>query len=306
MAKTYTLVLDNIPSYIDAQKVFIRNNVPEEGFFYDNYEELYDNLLFSIDSTITRYMYDGFALGGDYSIYEAPNKGYFEFIVETETLEAELVLEKTWSKNNTSFFTGVKKDRKLSQTLKKQFGNYAILSTLGNGKKLFPEFDFDCRIVEVEILKESSNTKKVKESFDSIISLSELADLLYCTYNDVRHIHFHVVGNQFKIVHELAEDYYEELSDNYDAVVEKASELKQSVTNPSFACNTIQYNPISAETIQADSGLIILSTLLEEVINNLCKVKELYNGKLDSFLDEIIDYWKKEVYYKLSKTIEGM
>jgi len=132
-----------------------------------------------------------------------------------------------------------------------------------------------------------------------LVSLTSLADTVNCAYNDMKHIHFHAIGEKFDIVHSIAEEYYEELADLYDAVAEKALELKEMVNNPAYSAQNTDWSFIQENEIEADDCFTAMYVILTKVILALEDVKNVYAGILDSFIDEKLDYWNKEVYYKL-------
>lgn len=132
-----------------------------------------------------------------------------------------------------------------------------------------------------------------------LVSLTSLADTVNCAYNDMKHIHFHVIGEKFDIVHSIAEEYYEELADLYDAIAEKALELKETVNNPAYSAQNTDWTFIQENEIEADDCFTAMYVILTKVILALEDVKNVYAGILDSFIDEKLDYWNKEVYYKL-------
>lgn len=131
------------------------------------------------------------------------------------------------------------------------------------------------------------------------VSLTKLADIVNCAYNDMKYIHFHVIGEKFDIVHNLAEEYYSELAYLYDTIAEKALELKEIVYNPALSAQHTDWNFVLEKNIEADDCFTAMYVILTKIISALNDVKQVYSPLLDSFIDEKLDYWNKEVYYKL-------
>lgn len=118
--------------------------------------------------------------------------------------------------------------------------------------------------------------------------------------NDMKHIHTHSVGNKFDRLHAIAAEYYEKASNESDDYVELALEFGEKVENPSNAAAILDYEVANEAEYDWDKGIADIRNRLAAYLAALEDLR--YSGKIptdvESKLDDIIRYWRKENNYK--------
>lgn len=121
-----------------------------------------------------------------------------------------------------------------------------------------------------------------------------------CFLNNMKHIHTHAAGNKFDRIHNIAEGYYDKASDESDMFVELALEFNEDVQNPAKAAELVGY------AINEDNELYweeAIAAISEEINGYISALEAARNDPgttpdVQSELDTIIRYWKKENNYK--------
>lgn len=118
--------------------------------------------------------------------------------------------------------------------------------------------------------------------------------------NDMKHIHTHTIGNKFDRLHAIAAEYYEKASSEGDDFVELALEYGEKVENPSLAATRLDYEVANENSYSWDEGVSDIHNRMAAYIASLEELRQ--SGKIptdvESKLDDIIRYWKKENNYK--------
>jgi len=147
---------------------------------------------------------------------------------------------------------------------------------------------------EVEIY-----TPEDGEKFNTLKSLASVAILFT---NDLKHMHVHCVGEKFKEMHELLNEYYDEVSDEADFFSEQAIIANEGVTNPTFALSNIVFpwEPETRELYEYTDYLEALWTKGMLYIEMLEGLNEGYGRVVDSEIDDYLKFWCTEIEYKLA------
>lgn len=117
--------------------------------------------------------------------------------------------------------------------------------------------------------------------------------------NDMKHIHTHAIGNKFDRLHAIANEYYEKASSDSDLFVELALEMNEKVSNPSDAASIINYDSACFDSYDWDDGIEQIKVRMEAYIASLEELRKSgVPTDVQSLLDDIIRYWKKENRYK--------
>ena len=117
--------------------------------------------------------------------------------------------------------------------------------------------------------------------------------------NDMKHIHTHAIGNKFDRLHSISNEYYEKASEDSDLFVELALEFGEKVRNPSDAAAIIGYDFADADSYDWDDGIQQIMARMEAYIAAMEELrKSNIPADVQSLLDDIIRYWKKENRYK--------
>ena len=117
--------------------------------------------------------------------------------------------------------------------------------------------------------------------------------------NDMKHIHTHAIGNKFDRLDSISNEYYEKASEDSDLFVELALEFGEKVRNPSDAAAIIDYAFTDADSYDWDDGIQQIMARMEAYIAAMEELRASnIPADVQSLLDDIIRYWKKENRYK--------
>lgn len=121
--------------------------------------------------------------------------------------------------------------------------------------------------------------------------------------NDLKHIHLHAKGYDFDKIHNLAEEYYDKMTDEADYLCELAMEVGESMVNPTNANKVVTDWVVEQEDeYDYSSCLHVINSKLSLYINSLIQLRESTEFEdVKSKLDDITRDWKKELEYKMAK-----
>nr|DAD84167.1 MAG TPA: DNA protection during starvation protein-like protein, dodecamer, Iron-binding protein [Siphoviridae sp. ctsIQ24] len=126
-----------------------------------------------------------------------------------------------------------------------------------------------------------------------------------CLANDMKHIHTHIKGRKFDMIHNICNEYYEKASKDADDLVELAIEYDESVMNASYAAELIKYNPANLKAYNYEEAINTvynsISYYVEELENALATN---FDSDVENLLQEYLRYWKKENNYKNKARME--
>ena len=128
--------------------------------------------------------------------------------------------------------------------------------------------------------------------------------LVYTTQaiaNDIKYIHWNCCGKNFDNVHTITEDYYNKLNQDLDLFAELALEQPGiTLANPSNMTSKIDWSAVDdTNGISTGEAWQLIRNLLETLINTLECNYDKFSADIQSELDTIIRYWKKELKYKI-------
>ena len=120
--------------------------------------------------------------------------------------------------------------------------------------------------------------------------------------NDLWYMHLYADGEDFDKSHELTLMYYKKLSEDVDYLMELAVELGESVPNPSSALEYVSNYEIESRT-ESYSYHDIVVNCYSKILRFVKCLQEFRNQTsrfdVQSYLDDLIRFWKKELDYKL-------
>lgn len=129
--------------------------------------------------------------------------------------------------------------------------------------------------------------------------LSELYYNAVCLANDMKHIHTHIKGRKFDMIHNICNEYCEKASKDADDLVELAIEYNESVMNANLAAEVIKYKSTNLKSYEYEEAI---NTVYNVIKNYIEKLEYALTTNLDSdvenLLQEYLRYWKKENNYK--------
>lgn len=136
-------------------------------------------------------------------------------------------------------------------------------------------------------------------------ALVRLYYVAVCLANDMKHIHTHIKGRKFDMIHNICNEYYEKASKDADDLVELAIEYDESVMNASYAVELIKYNPANLKAYNYEEAINTvynsISYYVEELENALATNIEY---DVENLIQEYLRYWKKENNYKNKARME--
>lgn len=126
-----------------------------------------------------------------------------------------------------------------------------------------------------------------------------------CLANDMKHIHTHIKGRKFDMIHNICNEYYEKASKDADDLVELAIEYDESVMNASYAVELIKYKPANLKAYNYEEAINTvynsISYYVEELENALATNLD---SDVENLIQEYLRYWKKENNYKNKARME--
>lgn len=136
-------------------------------------------------------------------------------------------------------------------------------------------------------------------------ALVRLYYVAVCLANDMKHVHTHIKGRKFDMIHNICNEYYEKASKDADDLVELAIEYDESVMNASYAAELIKYNPANLKAYNYEEAINTvynsISYYVEELENALATN---FDSDVENLLQEYLRYWKKENNYKNKARME--
>lgn len=136
-------------------------------------------------------------------------------------------------------------------------------------------------------------------------ALVRLYYVAVCLANDMKHIHTHIKGRKFDMIHNICNEYYEKASKDADDLVELAIEYDESVMNASYAAELIKYNPANLKVYNYEEAINTvynsISYYVEELENALATNLD---SDVENLIQEYLRYWKKENNYKNKARME--
>lgn len=146
---------------------------------------------------------------------------------------------------------------------------------------------------------------------DDVITVEELNNtMIVALYEAIRlhanlkTIHWNASGVNFFDLHEKLDEYIDVIYDQIDVLGELVAELSGCAPNPGdIPTNLTLLQITNTEGFNAEEGFTIAYNLIDEYIQVLQTIYCNFPSDIQSTLDEMIRYWKKESHYKLDRLI---
>lgn len=138
-----------------------------------------------------------------------------------------------------------------------------------------------------------------------LIKKYQLAFVMCCiAYNNIHWIHWHIKGRKFDNIHNLCDEYYEELSKDQDFLAELLMQHQIPLINPIDTNNVVPEAGLVQTELNYEEAIAAIAYQLTVYIGALQELSDSLTGdenRVDqSAIDNILCYWKKEVYYKMN------
>lgn len=118
--------------------------------------------------------------------------------------------------------------------------------------------------------------------------------------NDMKHIHTHAKGTLFDNIHNICNEYYEKANEEADTLAELAMEKGDIILNPSYLLNGLNYKPTNYSKYDFELAMRTAKGCIEKYVKVLADLRNKTDDpSVQSLLDDIVRYWKKEKDYKI-------
>lgn len=118
--------------------------------------------------------------------------------------------------------------------------------------------------------------------------------------NDMKHIHTHAKGALFDNIHAICNEYYEKANEEADTLAELAMEKGDTAYNSSYLLSELNYKPTNYSNYDFELAMRVAKGCIEKYVKVLADLRNKTNdSSVQSLLDDIARYWKKEKDYKI-------
>ena len=118
--------------------------------------------------------------------------------------------------------------------------------------------------------------------------------------NDMKHIHTHAKGTLFDNIHNICNEYYEKANEEADTLAELAMEKGDTILNPSYLLDGLSYKPTNYSKYDFELAMSTTKGCIEKYLKVLTDLRNKTNDpSVQSLLDDMMRYWKKEKDYKI-------
>lgn len=125
--------------------------------------------------------------------------------------------------------------------------------------------------------------------------------------NDMKHIHTHAKGTLFDNIHVICNEYYEKANEEADTLAELAMEKGDIILNPSYLLNGLNYKPTNYSKYDFELAMRTAKGCIEKYVKVLTDLRNKTDDtSVQSLLDDIARYWKKEKDYKIKARLADL
>lgn len=125
--------------------------------------------------------------------------------------------------------------------------------------------------------------------------------------NDMKHIHTHAKGTLFDNIHIICNEYYEKANEDADTLAELAIEKGDTIFNSSYLLSELNYKPTNYSNYDFELAMRTVKGCIEKYVKVLADLRNKTNDpSVQSLLDDIARYWKKEKDYKIKARLADL
>lgn len=125
--------------------------------------------------------------------------------------------------------------------------------------------------------------------------------------NDMKHIHTHAKGTLFDNIHNICNEYYEKANEDADTLAELAIEKGDIIFNSSYLLSELNYKPTNYSNYDFDLAMHVVEDCIEKYVKALVDLRNTTDDpSVQSLLDDITRYWKKEKDYKIKARLADL
>ena len=125
--------------------------------------------------------------------------------------------------------------------------------------------------------------------------------------NDMKHIHTHAKGTLFDNIHSICNEYYEKANEEADTLAELAMEKGDTIFNSSYLLSELNYKPTNYSNYYFDLAMRVAEGCIEKYVKVLTDLRNKTDDpSVQSLLDDMMRYWKKEKNYKIKARLADL
>lgn len=125
--------------------------------------------------------------------------------------------------------------------------------------------------------------------------------------NDMKHIHTHAKGTLFDNIHNICNEYYEKANEEADTLAELAMEKGDTIFNSSYLLSELNYKPTNYSNYYFDLAMRVAEGCIEKYVKVLTDLRNKTDDpSVQSLLDDMMRYWKKEKNYKIKARLADL
>lgn len=125
--------------------------------------------------------------------------------------------------------------------------------------------------------------------------------------NDMKHIHTHAKGILFDNIHNICNEYYEKANEEADTLAELAMEKGDTIFNSSYLLSELNYKPTNYSNYDFDLAMRVAEDCIEKYVKALTDLRnKTLDTSVQSLLDDMMRYWKKEKNYKIKARLADL
>lgn len=125
--------------------------------------------------------------------------------------------------------------------------------------------------------------------------------------NDMKHIHTHAKGTLFDSIHNICNEYYEKANEEADTLAELAMEKGDTIFNSSYLLSELNYKPTNYSNYNFDLAMRVAEGCIEKYVKVLTDLRNKTDDpSVQSLLDDMMRYWKKEKNYKIKARLADL
>lgn len=125
--------------------------------------------------------------------------------------------------------------------------------------------------------------------------------------NDMKHVHTHAKGTLFDNIHSICNEYYEKANEEADTLAELAMEKGDIIFNSSYLLSELNYKPTNYSNYDFDLAMHVVEDCIEKYLVVLANLRNKTDDpSVQSLLDDMMRYWKKEKNYKIKARLADL
>lgn len=125
--------------------------------------------------------------------------------------------------------------------------------------------------------------------------------------NDMKHIHTHAKGTLFDNIHSICNEYYEKANEEADTLAELAIEKGDTILNSSYMLDELNYKPTNYSKYDFELAMSLARGCIEKYVKVLTDLRnKTDDSSVQSLLDDMLRYWKKEKDYKIKARLADL